>query len=331
MTDEWTREKLLELGGGFRICRIFLSAAELDLFSKLRSTPRTVQALAADEGWDPRGLRILMDALVSQGLLSKDGHGEYAVPEALAKWLTGEGEDTILPMTLHQVHLWSSWSRLTEIVRTGMNPRIVPEKKRSREELESFIGAMHVVGRTMAAKIADTLDLSRYKRMLDVGGGSGTYLMAFLNKSDRLTGTLFDLPEVVELARKRLAENGLIGRVELKAGDYNKDPLPPGHDLALLSAVIHINSREQNRVLYANVYRSLEPGGTILIRDHIMDATRTVPPDGAIFAVNMLTATSGGDTYPFDEIKEDLESAGFRDVRLIRDGGQMDQLVAAVK
>ncbi|MBI5571712.1 MAG: methyltransferase domain-containing protein [Desulfomonile tiedjei] len=331
MNDKWTRDKLLELGGGFRICRIFLSAVELDLFSKLRQTPRTVDALAVDEGWDPRGLRILMDALVSQGLLSKDSHGEYAVPEALAEWLTGDGEETILPMTLHQSHLWSSWSRLTEIVRTGMNPKIVPEKKRSREELESFIGAMHVVGRAMAAKIADSVDLSPFTRMLDVGGGSGTYLIAFLTKAPHLTGTLFDIPDVVELAKKRLTESGFIDRVELKVGDYNKDPLPRGHDLALLSAVIHINSREQNKVLYANVFNSLDPGGTILIRDHIMDATRTVPPDGAIFAVNMLTATSEGDTYPFDEIKEDLESVGFRDVRSIRDGGHMDQLVAAVR
>jgi hypothetical protein len=110
-----------------------------------------------------------------------------------------------------------------------------------------------------------------------------------------------------------------------------KDELPTGHDLALLSAIIHSNSREVNRELFRRIYQCLEAGGSILIRDFVMDLTRTYPADGAVFAVNMLAATTGGDCFTFQEIREDLEQAGFRGVRKIREGQHMDQLVEAVK
>jgi len=133
------------------------------------------------------------------------------------------------------------------------------------------------------------------------------------------------------MARKRLAEVGLLDRVKIAPGDYTVDELPPGHDLALLSAVIHSNSRETNRQLYEKVFRALGPGGTVLIRDFVLDETRTSPPDGAVFAVNMLVATRAGNCYTFGEIREDLESAGFGDVRMILEGERMDQLVAATR
>lgn len=102
-------------------------------------------------------------------------------------------------------------------------------------------------------------------------------------------------------------------------------------DLALLSAIIHQNSPDQNVALYKKVHHALIPGGTLLIRDHIMDESRIDPPAGAVFAINMLVATQGGDTYTFGEIAEGLMAAGFSDVRQIRDGKRMDSLVIARK
>ncbi len=331
MSQEWTRDDLLILGRGFMVPRILLTAAELDLFTKLKGKALTVDDLCATEGWDRRGLAILMDALAAEGLLSRGPDGKYSLPLAVAKYLVRDEKDSILPMILHGCHLWESWSNHTRIVSTGENPYPAERKNRPKEETEAFIQAMHVVGQLVAPMIADSLDLSVYSKMLDIGGGPGTYTLAFLEKAPQMTATLFDLPEVVEIGRKRLTEVGLIDRVRIVAGDYTKDDLPPGHDLALLSAIIHSNSRETNRNLFRNVYSSLIQGGTILIRDHIMDPTRTFPVAGAIFAVNMLAATSGGNTYTFEEVKQDLESAGFKDVHVIREGQNMDQLVAAVK
>jgi predicted methyltransferase len=155
--------------------------------------------------------------------------------------------------------------------------------------------------------------------------------MAFLRKAPHMTATLFDLPRVAAMARKRLTENGFIDRVQVVEGDYTTDGLPEGQDLTLLSAVIHQNSRQGNQDLYKKAYGSLDPGGTILIRDYLLDASRTAPVDGAIFAVNMLVATRAGNCYTVNEVEEDLAAAGFREIRMIRDGERMDQLVSAVK
>lgn len=331
MSQEWTRDDLLILGRGFMVPRIFLTAAELDLFTKLKNKALTVDELCSTEGWDRRGLTILMDALAAEGLLFKVPDGKYSLPEPVAKYLVRDEEDSILPMILHGCHLWQSWSNITRIVTTGENPYPAERKTQPKEETEAFIEAMDVVGRLVAPIIAASLDLLAYSKMLDVGGGPGTYTIAFLSQAPHMTATLFDLPEVVEIGRERLIKTGLIDRVRIVAGDYSKDDLPPGHDLALLSAVIHSNSRERNRDLFRNVYQSLDQGGTILIRDHFMDPTRTFPAAGAMFAVNMLAATTGGNTYTFEEVKEDLESVGFKDVRMIREGQNMDQLVSAVK
>jgi len=163
-----------------------------------------------------------------------------------------------------------------------------------------------------------------------VGGGSGTYTLAFLEASPSLHATLFDLAPVIELARERLQAVGILDRVRLVAGDFYKDELPPGHDLALLSAIIHQNSLEQNEKLYGKIYRALDTGGRIVVRDHVMSADRTQPPAGALFAVNMLAGTEGGRTYTFDEIKDGLTAVGFTRINLIQ-SQNMFSLVEGIK
>jgi SAM-dependent methyltransferase len=311
--------------------RIMISAAELDLFTRLEQGRGTVEELSRAEGWDPRGLRILLDALTAMGLLTKSEDGRYRPEDSLIGLLSSESDESVLPMILHQGRMWRTWSNLTEIVRTGENPDSIEMSAKTDEDMESFSRAMHVIGRVTAGKIADSIDLDRFTRLLDAGGGPGSYVTAFLRKAPHLRATLFDLPQVVEIARKRLTKEGLIDRVDLVPGDFRTDDLPGGHDLVLLSAIIHMNSRAGNRDLFEKVRRSLDPGGTILIRDYFLDRTRTHPPDGAIFAVNMLAATLEGNSYTFDEVKEDLERSGFRDIRVVRESDRMDQLVSAVK
>ncbi len=331
MTEQWNQDKLLALSGGFMKSRIIVTAAELDLFTKLEQGLGSVEELCEAEGWNPRGVEILLDALTAIGLLTKSRNGRYQPERSLTGLLSSENGESVLPMLLHNGRMWQTWSNLTEIVQTGRNPDKMDIRAKSDEDMESFIGAMHVVARSTAGKIADSIDLIGFKRLLDAGGGPGTYTMAFLKKAPHLRATLFDLPQVVEMARERLTKEGLIDRVDLVAGDFKTDELPGGHDLVLLSAIIHMNSRAGNRELFEKAHRSLDPGGAILIRDYFLDETRTHPVDGAIFAVNMLTATQGGNSYTFAEVKEDLERVGFREIRLIRDGKRMDQLVFALK
>ena len=136
-----------------------------------------------------------------------------------------------------------------------------------------------------------------------MGGGPGTYTIAFLRAVPGMTATLFDLPDVIQMARERLESEGMIDRVTLIPGSYDDDELPQGHDLALLSAIIHSNSLDGNLELYRKVFRALKPGGRILIRDHVMEPDRTRPRDGAVFAINMLVGTSEAAVIPMRRSK----------------------------
>ncbi len=313
----------------FMKSRVILTAAELDLFTVLENRPSTAFEIAGSLGLDPTALARLLDCLVVFGLVEKE-KGPYRNTEKGA-FLSANHPETVLPMVLHMNHLWETWSGLTEAVRKGHQGQTEPGLKFEEKSMKAFIGAMHVVAKDLSAKIAESLDLSPYHRLLDVGGASGTYTIAFLRKNREMKAILFDLKGVIPIAREKIEQEGLLDRVELVSGDFYKDPLPGGCDLALLSAIIHQNSPDQNVGLYKKVYQALNPGGVILIRDHIMDESRTRPPGGAIFALNMLVNTRGGDTYTFQEIRETLEQAGFREVTLLRSGAQMDGLVQARK
>jgi hypothetical protein len=199
------------------------------------------------------------------------------------------------------------------------------------ESQRAFIGAMHAIGRQLSREIVERIDLNPYHQLLDIGGASGTYTISFLLKNPSLRAIIFDLERVIPLARERLTAEGLIDRTELIAGNFYKDELPGGCDLALLSAIIHQNSQEENLELYKKIFRALDPGGRVIIRDHIMDESRTSPPSGTLFAINMLVNTRGGDTYTFEEISHGLEKAGFINVQLICMGERMDGLVQADK
>jgi ubiquinone/menaquinone biosynthesis C-methylase UbiE len=187
--------------------------------------------------------------------------------------------------------------------------------------IESFIGAMHVIASKKAPEVVAAVEPGDARRLLDVGGGSGTYTLAFLAAVPEMRATLFDLPSVIEMARSRVQAAGMEDRVRLVSGDFYKDPLPTGHDLALLSAIIHQNSQEENKALYRRIRDALDPGGRIVVRDYVMSSDRTAPLEGAMFAVNMLAGTRFGSTYTYQEIADGLAAVGFYRIRLIRTQG----------
>jgi ubiquinone/menaquinone biosynthesis C-methylase UbiE len=283
---------------------------------------------------DTRALTRVLDCLVTLDFVSKDESGRYR-PKGSGRMLSIDHEQTVLPMARHLAHTWNNWHYLTESVRRGENPYQQHVTNLESEEQEAFIGAMHVVGRELSREIASEYDASFAHCLLDIGGGSGVYSIAFLQANPGLRAVIFDLDQVIPLSKEFITRQGLQDRVQFVAGDFYAHELPSGCDLALLSAIIHQNSRQENRELFSKIYRALEPGGRILIRDHIMDETRTQPAAGAMFALNMLANTLGGDTYTLPEVREDLEHAGFANINDLRTGQdsfeRMDCLVEGQK
>ncbi len=323
-------ETILGLGRKFMDSRIFLTAAELDIFSLLMKNPMSAREVADKIKVTLRGIAILLNALVPMGLLEKKDE-KYHCPAEVGSLLSEDSPTSIRPMVMLTVGGWKRWSDLTEIVRQGAPEARPPAFDSSGTEQEAFIRAMHAIARRIAPGIVAAIKPGEAKKLLDIGGASGSYTEAFLQASPDMKATLFDLPSVIKIAQRRLADTDLFDRITFVAGDYNKDELPAGHDLALLSAIIHQNSPEQNIELYCKIYRALQPGGRLVIRDHVMSPDHTQPASGALFAVNMLVGTPGGSTYSFEEIQASLESAGFIKINLIQPDEQMTGLVEAFK
>ncbi len=321
---------ILGLARNFMESRILLTGAELDLFTLLGPVPLSAEEAAGRIHADPRALTILLDALAAMGLLVKK-KGTYQCAPSVLPPLGSEAPDSVLSMVLHMADLWQRWSDLTRVVQGESLSEKPPASSQEAKQLQSFIGAMHVIASALAPRVIAAVAPGSAKALLDVGGGSGIYTFAFLQAAPAMKATLFDRPAVIEMAKQILSQQRVLDRVALVPGDFYRDELPVGHDLAFVSAIIHQNSPEQNLNLFIKVWRALNSGGRIVIRDHVMNEDRTHPRDGAIFAVNMLLGTAGGNTYTFEEIKIGLQQAGFIHIRLLQEGEHMDALVEAFK
>jgi precorrin-6B methylase 2 len=301
---KYTADELTELARGFQAASILIAAAELDVFTSLHSQPAGSEELASRMHGDPRAMKILLDALAAMGLLEKRD-GIYAVGTDHAGMLTETGSDSILGVLRHQGNCMRRWGQLAKIVLTGSAIR--DESVRGAAgDTASFIRAMHEISGRIAPALVKSIGPLQFSHLLDIGGASGTWTVPFLQLYPGAKATIFDLPEIIPLAEDVLKAAGVAGCVRLVAGDFNMDELPPGADLAWVSAIVHQNSREQNRALFLKVFAALVPGGRILIRDVVMDESRTAPVMGAFFAVNMLVGTPRGGTFTFNELNEDL-------------------------
>jgi precorrin-6B methylase 2 len=330
MKKQWSAEEVLDLARSFQPVCVLAAGTALGVFSPLAVKPMTAEALAGELGADPRATTVLLDALAAIQFLSKQGE-KYNVPEDVAKLLSEQSADNVLPMVRHLANCLRRWVELPKVVKTGNCAEAGSSIRGADADREDFIGAMNLISEPIAAGIIDKIQPLEFHHILDVGGGPGTWSIAFLRAVPEARATLFDQPTVIPMAEKRFAEAGLTDRVTLVGGDFYTDALPEGADLAWLGAICHQNSRLQNWDLFANVHKALADGGFVVIRDMVMDTSHTNPVAGALFAVNMLVGTEGGGTYTFDEYREDLSAAGFSEVRLVHREESMSSLIRARK
>lgn len=323
-----TGEELLDLMRGFQIPCVLAAAAELDVFNATAGSPVTAQKLAVELGCDERAMTILLDALASIGVLVK-ADANYALASELVPFLVDSSPQSVIAMLRHQANCLRRWARLPWVVQAGGPAEAGASIRGAEADLAAFIEAMNVVSILVADQLVREINPGGFRCLLDIGGASGTWTRTWLQAEPGSRAILFDLPDVIPMARERIERSGLAERVELVAGDYNKDSLPRGADLVWVSAIVHQNSPTENRSLYGRIAEAIEPGGIVMIRDVVMEESRTAPPMGALFAVNMLVATDGGNTYTLAEIRDDLTSAGFTDVELVRRDEGMHSVVSA--
>ena len=298
--------RLLALSRSFMHSRVFLTAIELGIFRALGSDRLNADELAERVGAEPRALEILANALVSMSLLEKKEDRFGNVPFSLEEIAANDG--TNFEAFLHAVHLWEQWSELTNIVRGTRAGHPLPQPELAR----AGALAMRQYAKASADALAQTIGGPGVHRLLDLGGGAGTFSIALAMSCPQLSAVVFDAnPEALAMAREEIAARGLEERVTTRQGTFVEDELGHGFDLVLISSVMCLLGEDENRRLLARVRDALVPGGEVVIRDAILDPSATAPPQFALFSINMLVTTAHGKAYTHQEISTWLTDTGF--------------------
>jgi O-methyltransferase domain/Dimerisation domain len=289
---EVTPDPIMRIAMGFMAAKHLFIASDIGLFTGLAQGPATLDQIAATCGIPRRTAGISADAMVSLGLLERDGE-RYCNSEVAATFLAGRDGPDLRPM----LHFWNhisypGWLALEDAVRAGAGQAKFGQF--SIEEQQIFSAGVQAFSMATAASLAANYDFSRHRRLLDIGGGTGSFLLAVLRRHAALRGTLFELPGACEVARQRLANEPERTRIDVVEGDLVSDPLPPGHDILLVANTVHVLSATHNVDLLRKLRGQAELGTQLLLVDLWMDSGHTQPPAAALMSGEFLIISGEG-------------------------------------
>ena len=320
-----TPEPIMKLASGFMAAKHLFAANELGLFEALADDPTTIDGLADRIGLTLRAARISADSMVALGLLERDGDTYRNSAEA-DTFLAGRTPADLRPFLRFWDRIsYPAWTDLAEAL--GRGP------KREIFELDDELQAVASAGiEAILAGPANALprvyDLGRHRRLLDVGGGTGSWSIAALRVHPGLSATVLDLPVVAAMARERASAAGLADRVEVVAADAMRDPIPAGHDAFLVANLVHYWSPEQNQALLRSIRAAAPPDARLLLADFWTDATHTRPLHAALMAGEFAVHLEHGDVYSVDELRGWLPATGWRFVEHLPLAGPQSLIVA---
>ena len=301
---------IFQIATGFMAAKQLFVANEIGLFEQLANSPATLDELADRTGIHSRPLRIVADAMVALGFVQRKGALYENCPVATA-FLAGTGTTDLRPA----LHYWNRlnyprWMKLEDAVRTDQ--AVFGDFAFSAEDQRLYTEGVEAITSGAAAALARQYDFSCHRRVVDVGGGAGTFLTMILRQNGALEATLFDLPSVTAMAGQRLAQQPLTADIRIVEGDFFHDPIPEGHDVALLANIVHNFSPEKNRALLRKVRTAMAPGARLLLVDFWTDPTHTEPLFAALMAGAFLLVSGEGRVYSADEGRDWLEGTGWK-------------------
>jgi len=312
---------------GYMASRCILTALELDIFSAVGDGANAEQ-VGTRIGANARAAGMLLNALAALGLLSKSGGDYHNTPES-ARFFVQGSKDNHRDGLLHTGNMWHRWSTLTDAVRRGTCVPI--DRDNTPEWTSHFIAGMQRNAKDRAPLVVKALGTSGVHRVLDLGGGSGAYSIAFAKASPDIQCEIIDVAEVVPLTAEYVRKAGVSAQVSVRPGDMLQGGVGSGYDVILLNAICHMFSEEENRDILRRTRQALGPGGRLVVQDFILNPDKTGPQHAALFSLNMLVATDAGASYSELEYTDWMKDAGFAEVRRINLPGPSSLIVGVVK
>jgi hypothetical protein len=308
-----TAARLLKMSSACWETCTLQAAVKLDLFTVIGRQTLSAEAVGQAIGGSERGVPLLLNALTAMGLLKKENNA-YANTNEGFSLLSRESAGYIGHIIMHHHHLMDSWNHLAEAVVTG-RPQRARASGKDGEERESFLMGMFNLAMGLGPRVAEAVDLSGCHRLLDLGGGPGTYAIHFCLKYPRLEATVFDLPATRPFAEKTIDRFGLQERIRFIGGDFVRGHIEGRYDAVWLSQILHGEGRESCEQVIRKAVSVLDPGGLVLIHEFLLRDSLDGPLFPAIFSLNMLVGTKEGRSYSGGQIREMLKKAGIVNIK----------------
>ena len=298
-----TPEPIMKIAMGFMAAKYLFAATEIGVFDVLARGPASLGELATSTGIPSRTLGIVAAAMVSLGLLEQDG-SRYRNSETAEAFLADiPGRLDLRPVLRYFDEIvYPRWEKFAEAIRTDQGqPQF---SKFTTHQQQMFSAAVEVFSAPGAVALAGSYDFGRHHRLLDIAGGTGSFLIAVLQHHDALKGTLFELPGACAVARQRLANEPERSRIDVVEGDVFKDPLPGGHDVVLIANVVHVFSAAHNTELMRKIRAHVMPGARLLLVDLWTDPSHSQPSAAALMSGQFLLTSGEGQVYSEQEADE---------------------------
>lgn len=308
---------IIDMANAFCSSQILFASSDLGIFAFLTKSPgSTVDEVAAGCDLNGRAGRLLLDACVGVGLLTKAADRYHNSEQAECFLVPGSSMDLSAAIRYNR-DVYQAWGRLPELVRGG-KPVEKPEIHLGEDldRTREFVLAMHGRALGIGRSVVPQLKLEGRRKLLDIGCGGGTYSAMIARHHPEISCTVIDLPGVLSVAEDLIAEQGVRHQVRTIPGDFHTIPLPKGHDASIIFGVLHQESAESIADLLKRTYEALEPGGILHVMDMMTDATHAAPEFSALFAVNMALTTHHGWVFSDEELRSWLRDAGFTNVTI---------------
>lgn len=327
---------IIELIEAFRRSKVMFAAVSLGVFDALARESLDVHVLAQRLAVKAEPLERLLNSCVALKLLRRSGEFYENEPVA-SSYLCRESDQSLSGYILYSNDvLYRLWGHIEDAVREG-TPRwqqtfgieasIFGHFFRTEEAKEVFIRGMHGLGILSSSKIVAAFDLSRFHRMVDLGGATGHLAIAACELYPELRAVVFDLPQVVATARAYADRSASAApRIQVQAGDFFQDELPEA-DLFAMGRILHDWPEQKIEALLAKIFRRLPPGGGIVLAEKLVNEDKNGPISALLQSLNMLMCTEGKERT-LNEYRKLLETAGFRDVRGSMTGSTLDVVFA---
>jgi len=312
MTPSHNPGRLLALSGAYWQTCALHAGVKLNVFTVLGRQVRSATQVAERIQADERAAAMLLNALVAMGLLRKDGDGYGNTDESLI-FLDQASPSYQGHIILHHHQLMPSWAVLDEAVRTGRPVRKRPSFDHP-ETRRHFLMGMFNLAMGLAPQVVAAIDLSDRRRLLDLGGGPGTYAVHFCKRYPTLTGVVFDLPASQPFAEEVIRRFDMTERVAFAGGDYHETPLPGSFDVIWLSHILHAENPADCRRVIQKAAEALETGGMMIIHDFYLNDDMDGPLFPALFALNMLLGTDGGRAYSHAQVEAMMQQSGLHGI-----------------